>query len=239
MKITKHHWLYKTKIAHRGLWNEEIPENSLPAYQNAVDNGYGIEIDVYKTKDGEIVLFHDSTLIRMTGVEGKVYEKTLKELKSLRLNGTENTIPTLKELLSTVDGKVPLLIEIKDQPDKSVVDDTVKILRDYKGDFALQSFNPLYINKVRKIAPDMIRGILGTHNSKTFKGFKLFVLKNLPLNFLIKPQFISYKFTGLPLKKRKTKNLPVLAWTITNKMDYKNVKEYCDNIIFENFIPED
>ena len=157
MKIDKTHWLYTKKIAHRGLWNDDIPENSLPAYQNAVDNHYAIEIDLYKTTDGEIVVFHDKTLDRMTGVEGNIYEKTLAELKSLRLFGTENTIPTLSEVLEVVDGKTPLLIEIKDQPDKTVVEDTIKLLRNYKGDFALQSFNPLYINKVKKLAPEIIR----------------------------------------------------------------------------------
>lgn len=239
MKIDKTHWLYTKKIAHRGLWNDDIPENSLPAYQNAVDNHYAIEIDLYKTTDGEIVVFHDKTLDRMTGVEGNIYEKTLAELKSLRLFGTENTIPTLSEVLEVVDGKTPLLIEIKDQPDKTVVEDTIKLLRNYKGDFALQSFNPLYINKVKKLAPEMIRGILGTASENTLKGIKHKIVKDLLLNFLIKPQFISYDFKDLPLKKRKVKKLPLLAWTITNDIDYANTKKYCDNVIFENFIPKD
>ena len=151
MRLNSSHWLLSTPIAHRGLWNEEIPENSLLAYKNAIEKGYPIEIDVHKSKDGVLFVFHDDNLSRMTGVDALLHEKTSTELKSLTLNGTEEKIPTLKEVLEVVDGKVPLLIEIKNQPDNSVVDDTVKILKEYKGEFAVQSFNPTYIIKIKII----------------------------------------------------------------------------------------
>ena len=242
MKDLSNSILFTKPIAHRGLWNEEITENSLTAYKNAVLNGYPIETDLYTSTDGEIFCFHDTTLKRMTGADGYIYEKTTAELKSLRLKESEQTIPTLKELLEVVDGKVPVLIEIKDQPDPTIVEKVVEALKDYKGEFAIQSFNPLYINKVRKLAPSFIRGILATNKESHLnckKPYERYIIKNMALNFLIKPHFVSYYSGGFPLKKRKTKNKKVLCWTITDKETHEKVKPYVDNIIFEHFIPEE
>ena len=238
MQNQKSDWLLSSPIAHRGLWNENLIENSLPAYENAVKNGYPIEIDIYQTTDNELVCFHDKTLERMTGDQRNIYDCDLSTLKSLNLLDSNEKIPTLKELLALVDGNVPLLIELKDQPNKNYVKNVVELLKTYKGEFAIQSFNPFYINKVRKLAPTFRRGILGTHLAKEEKPLVRFVIKHLPFNFLIKPQFISYCYSKLPLKKSKRKKLPVLAWTITDKQTYSNIKPYCDNIIFEKFIPE-
>ncbi|MBO7344479.1 MAG: glycerophosphodiester phosphodiesterase [Clostridia bacterium] len=237
MRINKDYWLLNTPIAHRGLWGGDLIENSLPAYQNAVNNGYAIEIDLYSTTDGEIVCFHDATLVRMTGADGFIYDKSLAELKALSLSNSNEKIPTLKELLALVDGKVPLLIEFKDQPDNSYIETAVNILKNYKGEFAVQGFNPLYLNKIKKLAPEFIRGILGTNVPPEERGaITKFVVKNLTLNFLIKPDFISYIHTGLPIKNKK--KLPLLAWTVTSKEDAEKALKYANNIIFENFIPE-
>ena len=234
MRINKDYWLLNTPIAHRGLWGGDLIENSLPAYQNAVNNGYAIEIDLYSTTDGEIVCFHDATLVRMTGADGFIYDKSLAELKALSLSNSNEKIPTLKELLALVDGKVPLLIEFKDQPDNSYIETAVNILKNYKGEFAVQGFNPLYLNKIKKLAPEFIRGILGTNVPPEDRGaITKFVVKNLTLNFLIKPDFISYIHTGLPIKNKK--KLPLLAWTVTSKEDAEKALKYANNIIFENF----
>lgn len=237
-RVCDGHWLIKRPVAHRGLWNDKITENSLSAYANAVKNNYPIEIDVYMTADGEIVSFHDYTLERMTGKKGLIYESTLAEIKKLRLKGSDEKIPTLKEVLDLVNGKVPLLIELKDQPKDEYVKTAVDILKNYKGEFAVQSFNPFYVNTIRKIAPGFIRGILATENAQDQKPLTKFVLKHMSLNFLCKPDFISYSYTGLPLKKSKVKNLPVLAWTVTDAATAEKIKPFCNNIIFENFIPE-
>lgn len=242
MRIGKNHFLTSRPIAHRGLWGNGVVENSLTAYQNAVNDGYPIEIDLYQSKDGVLFSFHDSTLKRMTGTDGYIYEKTAEELKSLRLDGTEEQIPTFEEVLSTVNSKVPLLIEIKDQPNgKIVVDKIVARLKKYDGAFALQSFNPLYINRVKKIAPEFLRGILATGNDdlKDKSFITRFIVKNMALNFLIKPDFISYIYTHLPLKKSKTKNKAVLAWTVTSQEVYDKMKSIADNIIFEGFVPQE
>lgn len=239
MRLNKDFWLFNRPIAHRGLWGNEIIENSLPAYQNAIDNGYPIEIDLYSSKDGVLFCFHDDTLVRMTGAYGKIFEKTAKELKQLRLSNTDYEIPTFDQVLALVDGKVPLLIELKDQPDKNYVQTVVERLKSYKGEFALQSFNPILIKKVKELAPQFIRGILGSNlKSDKLPAYKKFVVKNMPLNFIIKPDFISYDFNCLPLKKRLKKRYPVITWTLTNQQDCDKIKPFALNVIFEHFIPK-
>lgn len=239
MRLVNDSWLLNKPIAHRGLWGNGIVENTLSAYKNAVDNGYPIEIDLYSSKDGVLFSFHDTFLKRMTGAEGLIYEKTAKELKELNLLDGNEKIPTFDEVLSLVDGKVPLLIELKDQPNNAYVDKVVERLKDYKGEFAIQSFNPLYIKRVKELAPEFIRGILATKtHSKTLPFIKRQVVKNMLLNFLIKPDFISYSFEDLPLKKRKIKNTPLISWTITSQADYEKIKPFVKNIIFEHFIPK-
>ena len=238
MRLTSNSWLLNKPIAHRGLWGENIVENSLSAYKNAIKQGYPIEIDVYSSIDGELFCFHDQDLERMTGQKGLIYQKTAKEILSLKLKGCDERIPTFNEVLSIVNAKVPLLIELKDQPNSDFVDKVIKRLKSYNGEFAIQSFNPLYIKRVKKLAPCFIRGILGSKTySKGLSFIRRKTVQNMLLNFLIKPDFISYSFEDLPLKKCKTKRLPVIAWTITSEKDYKKVKPYAKNIIFENFIP--
>jgi glycerophosphoryl diester phosphodiesterase len=226
--------------AHRGLFDNtsDAPENSLAAFRKAVEAGYGIELDVQLSKDKKLVVFHDATLKRMCGVKGNVWDYTLEELKQFKLADSEEKIPTFDQVLSLVNGKVPLLIELKDQPNNGYVDKVINRLKSYKGEFAIQSFNPFYIKRVKKLAPKVLRGILGTKTySKGLKLIKRLVIKNMSLNFVIKPDFISYSFEDLPLSKCKVKNTPVITWTITNESDYKKVKPFAKNIIFENFIP--
>ncbi len=239
MRLSKDCWLLNNPIAHRGLWTNGIVENSLSAYKNAVEKDYPIEIDLYSSLDGVLFSFHDATLSRMTGADGFIYQKTAKELKELTLQNSDEKIPTFDEVLSLVNGKVPLLIELKDQPDKTYVDKVIERLKNYKGEFAIQSFNPLYIKRVKELAPEFIRGILSTKTySKQLPFIKRQVVKNMLLNFLIKPDFISYSFEDLPLPKRKVKNLPLISWTITSQEDFEKIKPFVKNIIFENFIPK-
>ena len=238
MRINKDCFLFTTPIAHRGLWNDNIIENSIPAYINAVKHGFAIEIDLYLSKDDVLFSFHDINLKRMTGVDALITDKIYDEIKALRLLGSELSVPTFDEVLSAVDGKVPLLIEIKDQPNKTCVDKTVNRLKSYKGEFALQSFNPLYIKRIKKLAPTFLRGVLGTEIKQQDKSkFTNFIIRKMPLNFLVKPDFISYSYSGLPLKKRKVKNKAVIAWTVTDNKIATALTPFVDNIIFEHFIP--
>ncbi len=239
MRLHNGSWLLTRPIAHRGLWENGLIENSISAYKYAVDNGYPIEIDLYSSTDGVLFSFHDYNLKRMTGLDALIYEKSAKELKELRLLDSNEQIPTFDEILTLVDGKVPLLIELKDQADSSYIDKVVERLKRYKGEFAIQSFDPLYIKRVKKLAPEFIRGILATKtHGKPLPFIKRYVVKNMSLNFMIKPDFISYSFEDLPLPKRKTKKLPLISWTITSQADYEKIKPFVKNIIFENFIPE-
>ena len=201
MRLSSDYWLLNKPIAHRGLWGGNIVENSLSAYENAVKNGFPIEIDLYSSCDGVLFSFHDQDLERMTGKKGLIFEKTAKELLSTTLIGSNESLPTFEQILEVVDGKVPLLIELKDQPNKTYVDKVVNRLKSYKGKFAIQSFNPLYIKRVKKLAPEFIRGILGTKTySKHLPFIKRKIVSNMLLNFLIKPDFISYSYKDLPLK---------------------------------------
>jgi len=238
MQINSNSWLLTRPIAHRGLWGENIIENSLTAYQNAVDNNFPIEIDLYASLDGVLYSFHDKTLVRMTGEKGFIYEKTSNEINSLKLSNSNEHIPSFKEVLNLVNGKVPLLIEIKNQPRKDIVSLILSELTNYNGEFAIQSFNPLYINKVKRLAPNIMRGILATNVKEELKDEKpltKFIVKNMALNFLCKPHFISFDYRGLPLRKRKTKNKQVICWTVTDKPTIEKIKPYAKNIIFEKF----
>jgi glycerophosphoryl diester phosphodiesterase len=230
-------WLLSKPIAHRGLWGEDMAENSIPAFIRAGEKGFAIETDIYSTLDGEIVCVHDKNLLRLTGLDKNVCDLTLKEVKALYLNNGKDKIPTLKEVLSVCMGKAPLLIEFKNQPDNSYVKRAVEILKDYKGEFAVQSFNPFILRTIKKLAPEFLRGILSSKTPGTENKLEKFVVKRMPFNFLCKPQFISFEYNGLPLKNRLRKKYPVLAWTVTDKNILKEISPYCDNIIFENFIP--
>ena len=238
MRLKPDFWLFNRPVAHRGLWGNGVVENSVTAYQAAAEQGFPIEIDLYLTTDGELVSFHDETLERMTGEKGKIYEKSLAELKSLRLARTDEQIPTFKEVLELCLGKVPLLIEIKDQPNDFAVDKAVAMLKEYDGEFAVQSFNPFYIKRVKELAPEFIRGILGT-NEKERGRITNFVLKRLCFNFMIKPDFISYNKNGLKFVKRKSKKIPVIAWTVNSEKERQSLPSFVKNVIFENFIPKE
>ncbi len=238
MRINSNHWLKSNPIAHRGLWGGNVKENSITAFKLAAQKGYPIETDVWLTADGELVCFHDSWLKRVTGADGYVYEKTLAQLKELNLDGSLEKIPSLKEVLSAVSFRVPMLIEIKNQPSKKVVEKLLEVMKGYKGEFAIQSFNPLYLLKVKKFAPEVIRGVLSAKNVDDKSAFKRFIVKTMPLNFLIKPDFISYDYRDLPLKASKRKGLPIIAWTVENQSVYDKIKPHVDNIIFEKFAPK-
>ncbi len=239
MRIKENSWLITKPVAHRGLWGENIVENSITAYKNAVKHGYPIEIDLFLTTDDVLVSFHDDSLKRMTGENGFIFNKSLAELKKLRLNRTEEQIPTFDQVLEICENKVPLLIEIKNQPNKLVVDKVVERLKSYKGEFAIQSFNPLYIKRVKKLAPEFIRGILADTFNLDKSRLVRFIVRKMPLNCMCKPDFISMNYKSLPLKIRKVKNRPLIAWTVTSQDTADKIKPYCQNIIFENFIPKE
>ena len=240
-------WLVNKYVAHRGLHDEAHPENSLSAFKNAIENDYTIELDVHQIEDGTIVVFHDETLMRMTGQDGYVNQiKTAGDLKKYKLSNTEETIPTLQEVLNLVKGKVPILIEIKNyktqqyNPGNPLENTLYEMLKNYKGDYAIMSFNPYVLKWFRIHAPEVLRGQLSSFfKGERLKGIVKFSLKHMLLNKKVsKPDFIAYNYKNLPNRfVKKYKKLPLLAWAVPSQQEYMKVAPHCDNIIFEGFTP--
>lgn len=233
-------WFVKYKLAHRGLHNDKYPENSLGAYENAIKHGFAIELDIRVLKDGNLAIFHDDNLNRMCGVDKKIEDITLEEMKSYKLLNSEYTIPTLQEVLSLVNGNVPLMIELKPVSKKMKIEEKVyNILKDYKGEFAIKAFNPLTMLWFKKHAPEILRGMLSSyfHHMGLPWIYKM-LIKRLTFFKSIKPDFISYDYTNLPNKYVKNKNVPILAWTITSREDEEKALKVADNIIFQDYIPD-
>ncbi|MGN1200837.1 MAG: glycerophosphodiester phosphodiesterase family protein [Candidatus Caccovivens sp.] len=235
-------WIVETPIAHRGYHTKSIPENSLGAFAKAVEKGYAIELDVHLLSDGTVAVFHDESLARMTGNDGYLKYLRKDDLKALSLKGTKEKIPTLQEVLELVDGRVPILIEIKNQYKVGKLEQAViDILKNYQGEYAVQSFNPFSLAYFKQHAPNILRGQLAGYLKKEkLAWIKKFLLKRMKFNKKVsEPHFISYEASTLPNRfVKKYKNLPLLAWAIQSKEEYLKVVKYCDNIIFEKFDPE-
>lgn len=230
-------------IAHRGLHNNIYPENSTPAINKAAELNFPTEIDVHLTKDNKLYVFHDDNLKRMTGADLLIKDLTSHELNKFRLNNTNYGIPSFIEVLKCVNSRVPLLIEIKKSgnPNKTA-QILIENLKDYKGEYAVQSFYPDYLFAVRKLNKHIKRGQLATCKfPDSIPKIQRFASKNMLGNPLSNPNFISYDYTCLPLPVvslyRKI-GLPILGYTVRSKEEEKKARMYCDNIIFENYIPD-
>ncbi len=232
------------KYAHRGLHNGERAENSISAMKAAVDHGFGIELDVRLSGDGKLVVFHDDTLDRVCGREGKVIDFTAEELATFKLCGTEDGIPTFDEVLEVVDGKVPLLVEIKENTgDNSVSTATAERLASYDGPYIVESFNPLSVKNASSKLPDIACGFLAQNFTKKDECKKplYFALENLLLNRVCNPSFIAYKHSHyyMPmLKLARLLGARTIAWTVRSLEEEKAALEHgFATVIFENYIP--
>ncbi len=232
--------------AHRGLFDNDsdAPENSLNAFQKAVDAGYGIELDVQLSKDDVPVVFHDASLERVCGVSGNVWDYTLEELRQMRLAHSEQTIPTFEEALHVVDGKVPLIIEYKmDRPSMKVCVLCDRILKQYKGVYCMESFFPFAVRWYRKNRPEIVRGQLSAdfrRDGMNGPGQKL--VTYLLSNFLARPDFIAYRHEDAKnLSRRLCRKLGALsvAWTIRSREQYERAKDKFDLFIFDGFLLTD
>lgn len=234
------------KYAHRGLHGNGAAENSMTAFLRAVEGEYGIELDIRLSRDGELVVFHDSTLDRVTGVSGKVSEYDVEELKKMKLSDTEDTIPLFSDVLSLVDGKVPLLVELKEEAGSyAVTEKALELLSSYKGEFIIESFNPLSLRLVKKKNPDILRGFLAMNYMKERKHRKpLYLLLQLFLfNCVCRPDFISYDHKGygdFGFEFLRFIYRPVsFCWTVTSMED--ELAAYAhkfDSVIFEGYDTE-
>ena len=240
-RIQDGHWLIKRACAHRGFHGNGIPENSKASFLKAIELGYPIETDVQLTLDLVPVCFHDDTLNRMTGKDARIWDVTFEDLRKLRLADTDEQIMTFEEFLALVDGKVPLLIEIKSQPphNEDVAKKVVDLLKGYKGEYVIQSFDPRVMKIIKKIAPSIIRGqLIDADKNDKVKPFTLFLLSHGLLNFMSKPDFINYNFKYLPLSKRMTRGKRVLCWTIRSEEEEQKSLPYVEGYVFENITPK-
>lgn len=231
--------------AHRGLWNNQLPENSMAAFRNAVDHGFGMELDVHLTKDDQLVIFHDDSLKRMCGVDKNLCDCTLAELQQYRLLGTEETLPTFDEFLAMVDGRVPLIIEIK--PDKRIGELCRLVharLQEYAGPYCIESFHPLAVQWFRKNAPEIIRGQLahGLYGYPAKKRTWLFRgLASLIQNVVGRPDFVAYEHSSdrnLPMALMRLLKPWLVCWTVHCQGDMDLLANRYDLQIFEGFIPK-
>lgn len=235
-------WIVKSPIAHRGLFGEKVPENSLLAFKQAVKNKLPIELDVTALADGTPVIFHDEKLARMTGRDGFISSLSLSDISDFRLQGTKEKIPTLAEALETIDGKVPVLIEIKNTGKVGPLEKAVwKELIKYDGDYAVESFNPYTLEWFKNNAPKVKRGQLACFfRNKDITGVKRYALKRMMLNKKVsEPNFIVYDGADMPNKylKKYYGVLPVLAYTIRSEGEEIRLKGFCDNFLFDNYTP--
>jgi peptide-methionine (S)-S-oxide reductase len=228
------------EYAHRGLYGGDIPENSLAAFERAIKEGTGIELDVQLSSDGEVFVFHDSNVNRMTGCDRAFCSMTAEEIKSLRLSDTDEKIPLFTDVLKLINGQVPVLVELKGENlDTSLCDKVAPILNDYRGPYLVESFNPFLINKIKKLVQGVTAGQLYTNVYKDQKKYNpvTFLLTLMAFNIVSRPDFIAYN-------KEYRKSFPVLlttkffraakfVWTVTDDDELSFAREHGEYAIFE------
>lgn len=237
--------LKKSVFAHRGFHDKEkgIPENSMTAFREAIKYGYGIETDIQLTKDKKVVVFHDFNLKRVCGVDKKVSDMTYAELRELTLFDSNEHIPLFSEFLKMVNGKVPLLIELKCKGSSDKIAPLAdRVLRGYKGVYYIQSFHPLALKWYKENRSEIIRGQLADCyklQKRPSKNLAFFLQQHLIFNIVCRPDFISYNYKH---HKEISLNIckyvfgcPLAAWTVRSEEKLKKVKKKFDVIIFEYF----
>lgn len=245
------HW----NFAHRGLHEKDksVPENSIAAFRAAREAGYGAELDVQLSKDGQVVVFHDDTLDRVCGTipapegltngKGNLKDYTYEELHKMSLCGTRETIPLFTDVLDAFYGGGPLIVELKNvgKDNPELCEKTYEILKGYKGVFCIESFSPVIVHWFKKNAPELFRGQLAMP-VKDYEGEVSkpvgFLLGNCLLNFWTKPDFVAYDMNqSRPAHVRNLykKGMLDICWTSRKPEDQKG--SY-DGIIFEFYRPE-
>jgi len=221
-------------FAHRGLHGSGRIENSRAAFQAAIETRHGIELDVQLTGDGQAMVFHDLWLHRLTEEEGVVRGRSVAELGRIRLRDSDETIPSLTEILALIAGQVSLLIEVK-APDRDVgalcraVSDA---LRGYSGPVAVMSFNPEIGRWFAKYDPVRLRGLVVTEEGKPWRG----KLKRRLSLWRSKADFLAYDIRDLPSRfaeSARRRGLKITTWTVRNMAERARAAEHADQIIYE------
>jgi glycerophosphoryl diester phosphodiesterase len=230
--------LKKYTYAHRGLHNgSDKPENSLAAFKAALDKGMGIEFDVHLMQDGELAVIHDSELFRTTGEDGMVEDLSLKVLHNYRLSNGEQ-IPVMREVLKLFKGKIPLIIELKTHRGNWVKlsECVLRELKDYKGRYCIESFDPRVLLWFKKHAPDMARGQLAKDFRSELSKIPAFIMGNMLFNCITKPDFIAYKFEDrhkFPHVEKQLRKLTKVYWTLKREEDINTAQSEDAIIIME------
>jgi len=237
-------YFYHVNFAHRGLHDisRGIPENSLAAFREAACAGYGVELDVQLSMDGQVVVFHDDTLDRVCSVHGNVSDFDYSELQKMQLLGTNETIPLFTDVLSILaQGSGPLIVELKSGArNTELCEKTYRILQGYPGVFCIESFHPMIVNWFRKNAPEIFRGQLAQpaeEYPESISRIAAKILAGCRLSFLNKPDFIAYETGTRPrpvLKRRETGKSLLFAWT-SREPDRDQAEN--DGVIFEKYRP--
>ena len=239
--MTSQDWLTSEPIAHRGLFdNKEIAENTIGAFELAIAHGHPIEFDVRLTKDGKLAVFHDMSLLHMAGLDKAVEAASWDEIRQLTLLGTNQTIPTLRSVLEAVNGRVPILLEIKKENLKPGMEaEVARTLDNYNGPFAVQSFNPFSVLWFKRYRPAFRRGQLAGDfgGQPGMKPVANFLLRKMYFNYISRPHFVAYDIQagdyGFFERMKKRLDIPLILWTI----DTASKRELCwklgVNYIFE------
>ena len=232
--------LFKNRlIAHRGLHkNKIIPENSMLAFKAAIEKNYAIEFDINITKDNQIVVFHDDDLNRLCNKKENIEDVSYDFLKDLNLYESNEKIPLLKELLDEVAGKIPLIIEIKKHKNIGLLENILfEMLKEYKGEYFICSFEKDILIWLEKNKPKEIRGLIFESLPIKFKKYEKAVF--LYKFFKCKVDFISLEDKLIDSSIYdfcKKKELDIIVWTIKDKKSFQNIDKKVSAVIFENFI---
>lgn len=229
-------WIAGTAFAHRGLHGVGVPENSMAAFERAIERGMGIELDVQRSGDGQAMVFHDWELDRLTGESGPVARRSAEQLSALRLAGTDQAIPTLRQVLDLVDGRVPVLIEIKSRREaraNSLCLPVRRTLEGYRGPHAAMSFDPRISRWFAEHSPLTTRGLVVTEeDDKALPGR---LRRHLAL-WTARPDFLAYDVRDLPSRfaaAQRARGLPVTTWTVRSAEHRERAAEHADAPIAE------
>lgn len=231
------------RYAHRGYHDKpEIPENSMASFRRAIAHGYGVELDVHLSRDGRLVIIHDTNLKRTCGVDRRVEALTAEELKRYHLEGTMETIPFLEEVLPLFVGTTPLVIELKAERGNAAALSraAMEILDQYPVEYCVESFHPLVVAWFRRHRPDVIRGQL-SGRLQNLHPVVSFVLRNLLTNGITRPDFVAYRFENrraISFRLCRAMGAVTFYWTIRTPSSQRIAEADGGTIIFEQFEAE-
>ncbi len=237
------------QFAHRGLHDAAngIPENTLAAFRRAADSGYGMEFDVRLTSDGQLVVMHDDKLERMTGARALVSRSTLAQLEELRVGGTDQPVPRFEQVLELVDGRVPLIIELKVSGSNhaQLAAAVCRVLDGYSGPYVVESFDPRLVLWFRRNRPDIVRGQLmeraRLHGDKRMPALLDFIIYSQMINCLVRPDFVAINHADRDIlsmrMSRQLYHTPEFDWTVTGQPQADASEHDGSAFIFEGFIP--